>query len=691
MKKSLWFVLIVALASVLLTSEALAIGRVYARLPNNANSPIYNLRIKSLKATAIIRDQLAVTTVDQEFANDNTFRLEGFYVFKLPEGAQVHEMFLWINNVRVPYQIKKREDAIIKYTEIVSRMTDPAILEDLGSNTFRLRIFPFEARGTRRIEISYSQPLSYYKGKIQYTFPLDMKDYTSAAIETATLSIRFDSQFPVTAVETSVDQFPAAVKVTTPNGFSAVIDYGVERVAFAKDFIATFSLARGSQSMSVLTYTAPDSLSELPYFLLWSALPDTLVKDSVKSREVTFVADISSSMEGDRLAQLKQSLNSFVDLLTESDKFNIIAFSTNSVPFRPNLVRATTAACDSARLFVSTLSALGLTNFDDALKTSLTQAYTDKIRSAIIFVTDGQPTWGQTNSDSILASIRRSNPKQIRIFPIAIGNEPEFALMQKIAKQEGGLFTSIASDDSIYVKIKDLYRLLFLPQVKSINVNFSGITVSDTHPAVLPDVYAGDQLRLAGRYQKGALAATVTLTGMAGLTPVSLSQSLFFADTAASFPAVARYWGAQKIKSVLDMIALVGEKKELVDQVIALSMRYSVLTPYTAFLVVEPSATGGTAVRTTSTQTPSRFGLEQNYPNPFNPSTTIRFSITERTHVRLKIYNTLGCLVAVLVDGETAPGVYTAQWNAEGLPSGVYFYVLEAGAHTAVQKMILQK
>ncbi|MGE5315551.1 MAG: VIT domain-containing protein [Acidobacteriota bacterium] len=676
------------LGLLLVQQEASAIGRVYARFPNNPNSPVYNLRIKTLKATVTIKDQLAVTSVDQEFANDNSSRLEGFYIFTLPEGAQVHEMYLWINGMRVPYQVKKREDAVIKYEEIVSRIADPAILESLGSNTFKLRIFPFEAKGTRRLEISYSQPLTYYKGKIQYTFPLDMKDYTSAPIEMASIAIRFDSQFPLTSVETSVDQFPAAVKVTKPGPQSATIDYGVERVAFSKDFQATFSLNRSGRSMSVLTYAAPDSLHELPYFLLWSALPDTLVRDSVKTRELTFIADISSSMEGDRLSQLKDALNSFVDLLTESDKFNIIAFSTGSLSYRPNMVHATPAEKDSARRFITQLAALGLTNIEDALRTSLLQTYSDNVHSAIIFVTDGQPTWGQTNADSICAITSRLNTGRIRLFPIAIGNEPDYTLMQRLARQENGSFTRITSDDSIYVKMKDLYRLLFLPQVTSIAVTMPALTISDMHPTPIPDIFAGDQLRLTGRFLKGGTSA-VSLTGKAGMTPVKLEESLAFSAADQTFPAVARYWGSQKIKSLLDLIAITGEKKELVDQVIALSMRYSVLTPYTAFLIVEPT-NAGTPVE----QEPGiarSFALEQNYPNPFNPSTRLRYHLIEASHVTLTVYDALGRTVAVLVDEHMQPGIYTVEWTAKNLPSGVYFCVLRAGSHTAAQKMILQK
>jgi hypothetical protein len=84
---------------------------------------------------------------------------------------------------------------------------------------------------------------------------------------------------------------------------------------------------------------------------------------------------------------------------------------------------------------------------------------------------------------------------------------------------------------------------------------------------------------------------------------------------------------------------------------------------------------------------PTVFALEQNYPNPFNPSTTIRYDIPKTATVSLNIYNTLGQLMAMLVDEKKEPGDYSVQWNAN-VPSGIYFYRLRAGEYVQTKKMI---
>ena len=96
---------------------------------------------------------------------------------------------------------------------------------------------------------------------------------------------------------------------------------------------------------------------------------------------------------------------------------------------------------------------------------------------------------------------------------------------------------------------------------------------------------------------------------------------------------------------------------------------------------------------------PAVFALFQNYPNPFNPSTTIKFSIpsvetlhaTSLQKVTLKIYDILGREIATLLDEEKSPGTYEIKFNASNIPSGIYFYKLQAGSFISIRKMIVLK
>jgi hypothetical protein len=96
-----------------------------------------------------------------------------------------------------------------------------------------------------------------------------------------------------------------------------------------------------------------------------------------------------------------------------------------------------------------------------------------------------------------------------------------------------------------------------------------------------------------------------------------------------------------------------------------------------------------TSVEQTPSMLPSCFTLEQNYPNPFNPSTTISFSLPTQFFVSLKVFDLIGREIITIVSEELSAGTYTRQWNATGIPSGVYFYHLQAGSFSETKKLIL--
>lgn len=88
---------------------------------------------------------------------------------------------------------------------------------------------------------------------------------------------------------------------------------------------------------------------------------------------------------------------------------------------------------------------------------------------------------------------------------------------------------------------------------------------------------------------------------------------------------------------------------------------------------------------------PAAFALEPNFPNPFNPSTTVRFTLSQPGPVRLTVYSVNGEAVATLVSERLAAGTHTRTWNADGMPSGVYFLRMAVGEASRMQKMVLMK
>jgi len=95
------------------------------------------------------------------------------------------------------------------------------------------------------------------------------------------------------------------------------------------------------------------------------------------------------------------------------------------------------------------------------------------------------------------------------------------------------------------------------------------------------------------------------------------------------------------------------------------------------------------SVRGDGSDLPEGVRLLQNYPNPFNPTTTIRYTIPRRSHITLAIYNPLGQLISMLLNGDEGPGEHAVTIDGTGLASGVYFCRLQAGSVVQTRSMVL--
>ena len=106
---------------------------------------------------------------------------------------------------------------------------------------------------------------------------------------------------------------------------------------------------------------------------------------------------------------------------------------------------------------------------------------------------------------------------------------------------------------------------------------------------------------------------------------------------------------------------------------------------------VRPISEMVTGVAPSKQGLPGHFALEQNYPNPFNPSTMISFSLPTKSFVTLKVFDVIGREVTTLASEEKNAGTHQLQWNASSMPSGIYFYRLQAGSFTETKRLIVLK
>jgi Ca-activated chloride channel family protein len=158
--------------------------RVYAFAPIEVSSHQVNVRIQ---------DQVATTSIDQEFYNPNAERIEGTFLFPVPKGAHLNKFTMDIDGRPVEAELLMADKARQLYEDIVRKMKDPALLEYAGRDLFKVRIFPFEPHGKKRVKLSYSQVLRADSGLISYDYPLGTEKFSAKPVKNVSLKIELES------------------------------------------------------------------------------------------------------------------------------------------------------------------------------------------------------------------------------------------------------------------------------------------------------------------------------------------------------------------------------------------------------------------------------------------------------------------------------------------------------------------
>lgn len=673
--------------------EVFAVGALFSR-PRFSEQAYQKMWIKSINTSINIQDQIAVTHVDQIFYNELSTSVEAIYIFPLPENAVLTELIYWVNGQQYIAEIRERQEAIKDYNTKLRQWLDPALLEYLGDNLFRLSIVPIDAQSNVRTEITYVEALNYEFGEVKYDFRLNTLQLSSQPLQTVVVNLDAKSQTPFKSFSSPTHSNSTAMQIIKISENQYNLFFGDENFYPDKDLTVVFETVRDDVNFNIVTYTPilEDSIGDYSFYSIWITPPDSVENEALIPKDIVFTADVSSSMEGIRIDQMKDALNYFLKLLNPIDKFNIVTFGTFTEKFRTDLVEADSINISEAKAYVNQLFALGLTNINEALTTSLIQSFEDTTSNNLIFLTDGNPTWGITNIDTIINNAKKNNTKDVRVFSFGIGDDVSRNLLVSLSTQNHGYAQFITSDDSIALVVNNHFNKISKPVMTDLEINTGGLDDWDLYPKSLNDLFWGSQATQLGLYNKSG-QFEIRLIGKIRNENVEYKKLIAFPDTSGGHRFVPRLWAKSKIDYILKLIDMYGETPELVNQVIELSLRFQILTKYTAFYS-DPNPTG---IDDNGNISPDRFFIWPNYPNPFNPETIIEYQLPSTKpsfHVVIKIYNYLGQLIAVLLDEEQSAGQYKIIWNGTDFKnnlaaSGIYFYSVQAGGYTAARKMVL--
>jgi len=535
------------------------------------------LPIKYHRVEVEIDNQVAQVEIDQAFLNEADFALEATYIFPLPEDAAISDFAMYVDGERLEGRILDKEKARAIYEDIVRRRQDPALLEYVGRNMFQAQVFPIPAHSERRIQIAYTQVLSQDSGLVRFVYPLNTEKFSPRPLEEVTISVDVHSQAPIKAVYSPSHD----IAISRQSETHVTASYEASDVTPTTDFELFYSLSSEDIGASLTTYRQGD---EDGFFLLLVAPKADFGRQEVVAKDVMVVVDVSGSMAGEKLVQAQEAVQFILDHLNPDDRFNILAFSTGVDLYAPTLRSASRAG--DAGDFVRGLTAAGGTNINDALLQALEKLPGER-PEIIIFLTDGLPTVGVQEAGPIIANVREAAGPTARLFAFGVGDDVNTVLLDSIAQENRGASDYVRPGEDIARAVSGFYEKVSTPVLTDISLDFGDINVLDVYPQPLPDLFAGSQLVVVGRYRG---EGTVTL----GLSGEANGEEQTFSYGGQVFPAesremdfLPRLWATRKIGYLLNQIRLYGTEQELVDEIVDLSLRYGVMTPYTSFLVEE--------------------------------------------------------------------------------------------------------
>ncbi len=532
------------------------------------------LRIAYQRVSVDIADQVATTHIEQLFVNDNDWMLEGEYLFPLPEGAAVSQLTMWVDGQPIEAKILERDEAQQIYDTIVRQLRDPALLKYVGTQAIQANVFPIPPRDERRIEIEYTQILPADNGLIHFTYPQSTDLYTNIPLEEQSIRVEVQSNEEIRTIYSPSHR----VDIFRDVDFRVVVGFEATDVTPEQDFELYYAVSPEAIGLNLLSYK---EAGEDGFFLLLVA-PAVEVEEVI-AKDVILVVDTSGSMEGEKMQQAQEAARYVVTHLNDADRFNVVAFSTGVRLFQPELAAA--AQGDEAVGFINGLEAMGGTNISQALLEAGRLADAER-PTTIIFLTDGLATEGITDTPRLLESVQQAMPENVRIFAFGVGDDVDPILLDSLAQNHRGTTTYVRPFQAIDEQVSAFYAKVSAPVLANIALDFGGITVEQMYPAELPDLFAGTQLVLTGRYRDGG-PATITLSGDVN----GRAQTFTYADN--SFRSsggdafIPRLWATRAIGHLLTQIRLHGEEPELVQSVVNLSIRYGIITPYTSYLIEE--------------------------------------------------------------------------------------------------------
>lgn len=525
------------------------------------------------RVSATIDDQYVQATLRGVYQNEDDVVLEGQYNVTVGDDATVEGFAYWNGESKIVGEVFEKDTATAVYEEVTGLGRDPGLLEQHGEGSFGFRVFPIAPGERKPVEVDVGAYLRRVGNTVQMRLPVESSD--------AEVSIVLNDTRGVGDVRSSSHEIelervsPGALEVRARRSKASTDAFVLEYDLDAQPWTLSTAMHRDSGYDGFVHVSL--------------ATPTEVAAGAIEAKDVTLVLDRSGSMEGAPLAQAKTAAANIIRRLRAEDRVNVVLFDDGVESLFPMPQKVTAKVREQATMYIGAVNDGGGTNIAGAIKEVLARQLEDAQPDIVMFLTDGQSDAQQALDEAKRASSRA------RLFTVGLGSGVERSLLSRLASLRRGRFTYIESASAIPAKMSQLYTQIESPLLVDLELELEGATLLRAYPRTLPDLFVGDELRVAARV-RGEGPATLRLKGVRDGKP-------FVVEAAVEIPAAAdrgwvgRRWGKARVDDLLEEIALHGSTHELRNEALELALAYDLVTPFTSFLAIPASELTETAAQ----------------------------------------------------------------------------------------------
>ena len=593
-----------------------------------------------------IEGDMATVEVTQTFENPSQIPLEAEYLFPLNQNAAVYGMDMRVGDQVIQAVIRKKADAEAVFEQAKADGKAAALLSQHRPNMFTQRIANLMPGQTIEVRLRYVQMVPKIDDRYELVIPLIVGPrYQSALDQTDQLA----STNPEANTWTVSDlpAYPPVAGLTLPDSVAS------DRVSLDLTMVSgialgTFSspthplaIKRDGDALSasfaegkvmdnadlILHYTldtqevtaaALSHTDERGGFLSLMIEPPALPDDNaVAARELVFVLDTSGSMSGAPMAASKRFMQAALSGLRPDDYFRIIPFSNAARHFAAEAVPATQENLRTAARFVQNLTGGGGTEIDNAIRAAFTTRQPAETLRIVVFLSDGYIG----NEAQVLKTIR-DQIGSARIYAFGVGSSVNRYLLDGMADEGRGYARYVGLDEDALEVAEQLAANLKSPLLTDISIDWGDLDVRDVSPSRLPDLFAGNALRLYARH-KASGQATITVTGLVNGRRATMPVTLSLTGDADE-PALPLVWARNRIAHLERNVAVGADPIASDAEITRLGLAYSLQTKNTSFVAVSEQVVNPTGESATArVPLPMVKGVSHEaYPQAFAGSST---------------------------------------------------------------------